>query len=82
MLLLVNNVQEQMHKDRRNLESSCTLLLSSTCVTILHLRYNFALVLHEKSLGVSQSEVPNFSCTLFLYENKKCSFFAYEVNLQ
>ena len=28
-------------------------------------------MLHEKSLGVSQSEVPNFSCTLFLYEKKK-----------
>ena len=40
----------------------------------LHSCYNFALVLHENTLGFSQSEARNFSCTLlgFLKEYFLC----------
>ena len=46
-------------QDRRNFKSVRALFVICTRVTTLHLRYDFALVLHENALVFSQSEARN-----------------------
>ena len=63
MLSLVNNVHDKTSQEGRtdeNFETMDMFFVICTCVIILHLCYNFALVLHENALVITQSEEHNF----------------------
>ena len=76
MLSLVNNIHEKTSKRVKTdvtfnsadmLFVICTHVITlqscynfCTCVTTLHSHYNFALVLHEKALVFSQSDMHKF----------------------
>ena len=47
-------------QERQNFESMHELFVICTCVTNLHLCYNFAIVLHGNALVFSQSEARNY----------------------
>ena len=66
MLLLasnINGITSQKVKTDDILKACVCYLQIYTHVSILHLCYNFALVLHENALIFSQSEV----CNSFIY---------------
>ena len=54
-------------QDRRNFESVRELFVFCLRVTTMHLRYDFAYVLHENALVFSQSEARTLLIMLFIY---------------
>ena len=63
MLLLINNFNEKHHRKSR--PTKLTLKACARNICNLHSCYNFALVLHENALVLSQSEARKFFFTAF-----------------